>query len=72
MSKQQLPEIPEKVARIANSGIIDMNSSDHVVAMTELKETIASLQKQLLFKNKELLEKDKMVRYLKIFLWLVS
>lgn len=65
MTKPLMPDIPEKVARIANSGIIDTNSSDHVVAMTELKETIASLQKKLMQKDKELLEKDKWITELK-------
>lgn len=54
------PEVPEKVVRIANN-MNDPNSSDHVVAMTQLKETIASLQKKLNMKDKELLEKDKLV-----------
>lgn len=40
---------------------IDPNSADHVVAMTTLKERIASLEKRLTQKNKELLEKDKLV-----------
>lgn len=40
---------------------MDPNSSDHVVAMTQLKETIASLQKKINQKDKDLLEKDKMV-----------
>lgn len=40
---------------------LDPNSSDHVVAMTQLKEQIASLQKQVSQKNAELLNKDKMV-----------
>lgn len=40
----------------------DPNSSDHVVAMTQLKEQIASLQKQLHQKDSQLLNKDKMVR----------
>uniref|UniRef100_A0A1L8D8A9 Protein FAM76A n=1 Tax=Nyssomyia neivai TaxID=330878 RepID=A0A1L8D8A9_9DIPT len=60
-----IPEIPEKMARVANSGSIDPNSSDHVVAMTQLKETIASLQKKLTMKDKELLQKDKMITELK-------
>lgn len=63
-SKQVLPEIPEKIAR--NSGAsIDPNSSDHVVAMTQLKEQIASLQKRLTMKDKELLAKDKHITELK-------
>lgn len=40
---------------------LDPNSSDHVVAMTQLKEQIASLQKQLSVKDGQLLTKDKMV-----------
>lgn len=42
---------------------LDPNSSDHVVAMTQLKEQIASLQKQLNQKYAQLLSKDKMVSY---------
>ena len=58
MSKPPLPDInPEKV-RIVSA---DHNNSDHVVAITQLKETIASLQKKLNLKDKELLEKDKQV-----------
>lgn len=58
---------PNKVARnnstpIIVRGELDPNSSDHVVAMTQLKEQIASLQKQLSQKNSELLNKDKQVR----------
>lgn len=43
-------------------GELDPNSSDHVVAMTQLKETIASLQKKVQQKDNELLSKDKLVR----------
>lgn len=55
-----------KVTRTnAGPGLIrtdmDPNSSDHVVAMTQLKEQIASLQKQLNQKDQQLLSKDKMV-----------
>lgn len=46
-------------------GELDPNSSDHVVAMTQLKEQIASLQKQLLQKDQQLLNKDKMITELK-------
>lgn len=60
--KPSIPDVPEKVARIASGiKIIDTNSSDHVIAMTELKETIASLQKRVGQKDRELLEKDKFV-----------
>lgn len=42
-------------------GELDPNSSDHVVATTQLKETIASLQKKVQQKDNELLSKDKLV-----------
>lgn len=70
-------DVPEKISRQTatnNGGLaglggitaaavvtIDPNSSDHVVAMTDLREQIASLQKKLAMKDKELLEKDKLV-----------
>lgn len=40
---------------------LDPNSSDHMVAMTQLKEQIASLKKQISQKDATLLSKDKMV-----------
>lgn len=40
---------------------LDPNSSDHMVAMTQLKEQIASLQKQLTMKDAQMLTKDKHV-----------
>ncbi|KAI8424430.1 hypothetical protein MSG28_002924 [Choristoneura fumiferana] len=46
-------------------GEVDPNSSDHVVAMTQLKETIASLQKKVQQKDIELLTKDKLITELK-------
>lgn len=60
---------PNKMAR-NNSGApvrgeLDPNSSDHVIAMTQLKEQIASLTKQLSQKNSELLNKDKLITELK-------
>ncbi|KAG4078301.1 hypothetical protein HA402_013011 [Bradysia odoriphaga] len=60
ISKPPLPEIPEKVAK--NAGPVD--SSEHVVAI-QLKEQIASLQKRLLMKDRELLSKDKHITELK-------
>lgn len=45
-------------------GDVDPNSSDHVVAMTQLKEQIASLKKQVAQKDAQLLSKDKTVSYL--------
>lgn len=63
-SKQALPEIPDKIVR--NSGMsMDPNSSDHMVAMTQLKEQIASLQKRLTQKDREMLAKDKHITELK-------
>ncbi|XP_013789779.1 protein FAM76B-like, partial [Limulus polyphemus] len=41
------------------SALMDPNSSDHVVAITQLKEQVALLQKQLLQKDQQLLNKDK-------------
>lgn len=44
---------------------LDPNSSDHMVAMTQLKEQIASLQKQLTLKDAQMLTKDKHITELK-------
>ncbi|XP_030573045.1 protein FAM76A isoform X2 [Drosophila novamexicana] len=67
-------DLPDKISR-GNSGngtiaapaaiTVDTNSSDHVVAITYLKERIASLEKRLNQKDKELLEKDKQLTELK-------
>ncbi|XP_022208361.1 protein FAM76A isoform X1 [Drosophila obscura] len=67
-------DLPDKITR-GNSGngtiaapaaiTVDTNSSDHVVAITYLKERIASLEKRLNQKDKELLEKDKQLTELK-------
>lgn len=57
-----LSEIPEKISKTGNSGIIPSNS-DHVVAMTQLKEQIATLQKRLQQKDGQLLAKDKEVSF---------
>lgn len=64
LGKNPLPDLPPEKGRMAGNtgGIMDPNSSDHVIAMTQLKETIASLQKKIGMKDKELLERDKMVR----------
>lgn len=62
---------PEKKVPRTNAGPglaraeLDPNSSDHVVAMTQLKEQIASLQKQISQKDSQLLSKDKMVSIIK-------
>lgn len=54
---------PVKVARMAGvHDPHDPNSSDHVVAVTQLKEKIAHLQKQITIKDGQLLAKDRQVR----------
>lgn len=52
-------------------GELDPNSSDHVVAMTQLKEQIASLQKQINQRDAQLLSKDKMVSMIYILCMLL-
>lgn len=72
---QDLPEkIPRAVSSSSGNGMgtvtapavitIDPNSADHVVALTTLKERIVSLERRLNQKDKELLEKDKLVSWL--------
>jgi hypothetical protein len=61
------PEVPEKIAKPSNNGMMDPNSSDQVVAMTQLKETIASLNKKLQMKDRQLLDKDKEVSKIVLF-----
>lgn len=59
-------DLPPNVQIVAPAAVsIDPNSSDHVVAMTELKERIASLERKLVMKDKDLLEKDKQLTELK-------
>jgi len=54
---------PAKVVRMAGvHDPHDPNSSDHVVAVTQLKEKIAHLQKQISIKDSQLLAKDRQVR----------
>ena len=53
---------PVKAARIAGvHDPHDPNISDHVVAVTSLKEKIANLQKQITVKDGQLLAKEKQV-----------
>ena len=40
---------------------IDPGSTDHMVAMTQLREQLASLKKQLTEKEKNILDRDKKV-----------
>lgn len=47
------------------SGASDLNSSDHLVAITQLREQIAVLQKQLQTKDQQLLAKDRTMTELK-------
>ncbi|XP_051176765.1 protein FAM76A [Leptopilina boulardi] len=57
---------PVKIARLAGvHDPHDPNISDHVVAVTQLKETIANLQKQITIRDSQLLTKDKMIHELK-------
>lgn len=64
------PEAPPPKATRGNAGEVDPNSSDHVVAMTQLKETIASLNKKIIQKDALILAKEKQVCYEK-FLFIV-
>ncbi|XP_032677084.1 protein FAM76A isoform X1 [Odontomachus brunneus] len=57
---------PVKAARMAGvHDPHDPNSSDHVVAVTQLKEKIAHLQKQITIKDGQLLAKDRQITELK-------
>ena len=48
------------------SNALDMGStSDHVVALTQLREQISSLQRQLQQKDQQLLAKDRQVRLIR-------
>nr|CAG4647734.1 EOG090X02IW [Moina brachiata]SVE92896.1 EOG090X02IW [Moina brachiata] len=61
------PGPPTKVFRpmINREALVDPNSSDHVVALTELREQVATLQKQLTGKDNQLLTKEKQITELK-------
>ena len=48
---------------ISRDSLVDPNSSDHVVAITEMREQIATLQKQLNAKDQQLLGKEKQAGY---------
>ena len=62
--KDSLDGPPAKVPRPAVSRV-DPHDPEHVVAMTQLKEKIVSLNKQLSLKDQQLLSKDKMITELK-------
>lgn len=46
--------------------MLDPNSSDHLIAMTQLQEQLEATKKQVSTKEQQLLEKDKKVGY---YLW---
>lgn len=62
--QQTLPDIGSGGEKVRHS-TVDHNSSEHVVAMTQLKEQIASLNKKLSAKDREILSKDKFTTELK-------
>lgn len=47
---------------ITDSSMMDIGNSDHVVAVTQLREQLATLHKQRAKDKADLLEKDKKVR----------
>ena len=48
-------------SNVSDTGLLDTNSSDNVILITQLREQIESLKKQLQGKDAQLLEKDKKV-----------
>ena len=52
---------PEKMSKTSNSVIAPTHNTDHVVALTQLREQIATLQKKLQQKDNHILQKDKEV-----------
>lgn len=62
--QQTLPDIGSGGEKVRHAAV-DHNSSEHVVAMTQLKEQIASLNKKLSAKDREILAKDKFTTELK-------
>jgi len=48
-----------------DSSILDPNNSEHVIMVTQLKDQINSLQKQVKLKDSELLDRDKKIADLK-------
>lgn len=63
--QQTLPDIGSGGEKGGRHAAVDHNSSEHVVAMTQLKEQIASLNKKLSAKDREILTKDKFTTELK-------
>lgn len=61
LDKSSNGSINVPTAAAGDAAHLDITSGDHVVAMTQLKEQLAILQKQLAKKDQELLAKDKTV-----------
>ena len=53
---------PEKASSNGVESLFDMGNTDHMVAITQLKEEVESLKKQLLLKEQALFDKDRKVR----------
>lgn len=53
-------------SNVSDAGVLDTNSSDNVILITQLREQIESLKKQLQSKDAQLLEKDKKISELKV------
>ncbi|XP_070191445.1 protein FAM76B-like isoform X1 [Littorina saxatilis] len=56
-------------SNVSDVGVQDTNSSDNVILITQLREQIESLKKQLQGKDAQLLEKDKKYNELKAETW---
>lgn len=52
-------------SNVSDTGVLDTNNSDNVILITQLREQIESLKKQLTVKDAQLLEKDKKITELK-------
>ena len=44
------------------SGVVDLNSSENMVIITQLREELEALKKQVIMKDQQILERDKKVR----------
>lgn len=63
----------DKLSKTSNSVIApSSHNTDHVVALTQLREQIATLQKKLQQKDNQLLQKDKEVSDFSLNLLLVD
>lgn len=43
---------------------MDLSNTDNMIAITQLKEEVESLKKQLSIKDSQILERDKKVKYI--------